>query len=839
MTYRTHAWFGCALVAGIACSLAQAQFLDATVSTEDGCTDAFTAQLTDQLERQLFSMLPQDQQAIILSSSPADLCDRLPDGAEPTDVTYDHVAGYISREGFEGMPVGRRFMLASVIRNTIDGKQSAPFCFEPGSVTDEEAWAFSLALFGDNARYQQTSRWSSTALSGGGLSQGDPTTITYSFPPDGTNIPNLGIGLGSGPNALHAWLNGIYGNEATWMALFDQIFESWSDQTGLTYVREFNDDGLQMNGAAGVAGVRGDVRIGAFNFQNDGNGGVLAYNNFPQDGDMVFDAFDSFYNNTGSNSRRFRNVAAHEHGHGLGMLHVCPANATKLMEPFVSTSYDGPQTDDILNGNRHYGDSNESNDTAATATNVGDPGFGLTLSNVSIDDNSDVDYYAIDVVSPRQIIVTVIPRGGEYEQGSQTGSCNSGPLTNYNIIHDLSIEIIDSDGVTVLDAANDTGSGGSELASAVAIDPGTYYVRVDGDNTNSTQLYDIGFTLISPDPIVIENIDPAPPLIAPGAIANFDLRITEISQTLTTANLRYRVDGGTFQSVPLTSQGGDVYTATLPAFVCADAPEFYIEAFGSGGFTQLHPEDGPAGPFTSIVGAEAIVINDNAETDIGWAVTGSASDGQWDRGVPVGGGDRGDPAIDADGSGAAWLTDNVDGNSDIDNGTTTMTSPALDASHPESIVEYWTWLSNNTGAAAGEDPITVEISNNNGATWTTLEVIGPDGPQAGGGWFFSSFRIADFITPTAQFKIRFTAEDSGAGSIVEAGVDGVTIKAFGCDDTACVADFNTDGVVDFFDVQAFLAAFAANDPSADLTNDGTFDFFDVQAFLNAFAAGCP
>jgi hypothetical protein len=55
----------------------------------------------------------------------------------------------------------------------------------------------------------------------------------------------------------------------------------------------------------------------------------------------------------------------------------------------------------------------------------------------------------------------------------------------------------------------------------------------------------------------------------------------------------------------------------------------------------------------------------------------------------------------------------------------------------------------------------------------------------------------------------------------------------------CIADWNADGVLDFFDVQAFLAAFAAQDPAADLNADGTFDFFDVQAFLGSFSAGCP
>jgi len=55
----------------------------------------------------------------------------------------------------------------------------------------------------------------------------------------------------------------------------------------------------------------------------------------------------------------------------------------------------------------------------------------------------------------------------------------------------------------------------------------------------------------------------------------------------------------------------------------------------------------------------------------------------------------------------------------------------------------------------------------------------------------------------------------------------------------CLADFTGDGLLNFFDVSAFLAAFSAMDPSADLNPDGMFNFFDVSAFLQAFAAGCP
>lgn len=54
----------------------------------------------------------------------------------------------------------------------------------------------------------------------------------------------------------------------------------------------------------------------------------------------------------------------------------------------------------------------------------------------------------------------------------------------------------------------------------------------------------------------------------------------------------------------------------------------------------------------------------------------------------------------------------------------------------------------------------------------------------------------------------------------------------------CAPDLNSDGLLNFFDVQAFLAYFAAMDAQADFVADGQFDFFDVQAFLSAFSVGC-
>lgn len=59
------------------------------------------------------------------------------------------------------------------------------------------------------------------------------------------------------------------------------------------------------------------------------------------------------------------------------------------------------------------------------------------------------------------------------------------------------------------------------------------------------------------------------------------------------------------------------------------------------------------------------------------------------------------------------------------------------------------------------------------------------------------------------------------------------------DEDCCLADLTGDGVLDFFDVSAFLSAFGGEELVADFTQDGVWDFFDVSAFLSAFSAGCP
>ncbi|MEM9490991.1 MAG: GC-type dockerin domain-anchored protein [Myxococcota bacterium] len=59
--------------------------------------------------------------------------------------------------------------------------------------------------------------------------------------------------------------------------------------------------------------------------------------------------------------------------------------------------------------------------------------------------------------------------------------------------------------------------------------------------------------------------------------------------------------------------------------------------------------------------------------------------------------------------------------------------------------------------------------------------------------------------------------------------------AVGCSPGDLASPF---GVLDFFDVIAYLDLFATQDPAADLDDNGVFDFFDVLDYLGFFDAGC-
>ncbi len=456
--------------------------------------------------------------------------------------------------------------------------------FEAFHVAEEVANEINGMLPQDPQEARQisdTNRWSQTAVNGSNQNvQGRPVTLTWSIVPDGTTVPAFSIG-NQEPSNLRARLADIFGGSATapaedqsWFSLFDDTFQNIAANSGLSYQYEPNDDGATISNSSftnrGVLGVRGDIRI--CGRRVDGNGSVLAFNFFPSSGDMVLDTADNFFATT--STRGFGNVIEHEHGHGLGLPHVCPRNQTKLMEPFISTRFDGIQFDEIYSLNRLYGDffekHNESrnNDSVANATPLSvtlDQDFAGPVF-LSIDDNSDTDFYLLPNLSENiGITFTVNPSDDIYLEGGQNrdGSCSAGTTFNSNEIHDLDIAIIGPDQSTVLRSASSNPRGeGESIVSFTTPSAGNYYLRVRGENVNRCQLYRMEVSLDQDSGPTIPN---SPSNLVAITSGNNGIRLqwADNSNNETAFNVERRAeDEEDFTSLAITASNEDSFTDT-------------------------------------------------------------------------------------------------------------------------------------------------------------------------------------------------------------------------------------------------------------------------------------
>ena len=306
---------------------------------------------------------------------------------------------------------------------------------------------------------------------------------------------------------------------------------------------------------------------------------------------------------------------------------------------------------------------------------------------------------------------------------------------------------------------------------------------------------------------------------------------------------RVRVDygSGTYQNVPLVQINSVRYEATLPPAECDWNPRLYVSIQGQTAGEVTLPGDGAADPITFAVGEEIVVIEDDADSNGQWTI-GQAGDtattGQWTRGNPNG--TDAQPENAASGSNCFFTGQGSVGGSlgenDVDGGFTTLISPSFDGTAVDgSTIAYRRWYSNDTGAAPNSDVLEIDISNNGGSTWQTVEDVN----ENAGAWVTRVYDIASLITPTSDMRIRFIASDLGDGSLVEAAIDLLVVGGVSCEDApSCLGDFNGDGEVEGSDLGLLLAVWGTNDDQADLDGDGIVAGGDLGLILSGWGL-CP
>ncbi len=305
-----------------------------------------------------------------------------------------------------------------------------------------------------------------------------------------------------------------------------------------------------------------------------------------------------------------------------------------------------------------------------------------------------------------------------------------------------------------------------------------------------------------PGTLLFSYPDGMPSTLTPNVVTQFRVTVTGDGTTPQsgTGKQFVSIDGGPFVESVMAEDVPNTYFINLPGVACASEVRYYVQAEMANASLVSDPIGAPINTYSAlaIFGTELLIDERFEAITPSWTATNDASltGGAWERVDPVGtffpsgSGLLAQPEDDA-GAGAetmCFITEQHVGGgdaraSDVDFGPATLTSPVIDLSGSDAIIEYARWHFSGVGGASIPDALLTEVSND-GVGWTPVH----DTFDTNRAWEVVSFRVGDFVTPTATVQVRFVVEDASNNSITESGIDNFTVTRLLCD--SCIDDID-------------------------------------------------
>jgi hypothetical protein len=352
--------------------------------------------------------------------------------------------------------------------------------------------------------------------------------------------------------------------------------------------------------------------------------------------------------------------------------------------------------------------------------------------------------------------------------------------------------------------------------------------------------------LAEPPALRIVSVDPLPQQVPPEEDTSLIVEVFEGSETLEPGSvmLAHRISSEEFTMSAMTDLGGGLFEAHLPASPCETVIEYYFSATGDGQTQVTDPWNAPQTFYSTIATERQVPFVDDFEQDLGWTTEaeGAGTTGAWERVDPVG--TIAQPEYDRSPNAGTLCyvtgqhTGGSSGTADVDYGPVRLISPAVTVGTLDAEIRYARWFY----SSGGDDPdeLTVEMSRDDGQSWTTVETI-----ASTDGWEFHSFKLSDFPEVVgADLHMRFTTSDLTGDSLTEAAVDEFSVTTILCSGSGggTDGDADGDGVIDLDDYAALYSCLNGPDvPSTggvcdvfDFNDNDHIDLFDAAQFLTVF-----